>query len=259
MLIAVLEVRRVSAAILIGILATSALGWLVHAVDVNIRPFNPGDLAGTAFHLDIAGALGLKGGGVAVLEVLFVFLFVDFFGNVGPLVAVVSRIGAIDADGNILRLNRVLVVDSLAAMVGALLGTSSVGSYVESAAGVSAGGRTGLTAVTTGLLFLVALPMAPLVQSIPAAATAPALILVGGMMITAVADIDWKDPVIALPSFLTLVVTPLTFSLVDGLAFGIIMYVALLMASGQLTRKHLALCVLAGVFVARFAYLGLSA
>lgn len=258
-LIAVLEVRRVRASILIGIVATTVLGWLVHVVTINTNWLDPADLAGTAFKLDILGAMGLKGGGIAgILEVTFIFLFVDLVSSVGTTVAVASQTGVVDASGRIPRLNRVFLTDSVATMVGALLGTCTVTTYVESAAGVSSGGRTGLTAVTTGVLFLLALPLAPLVQSVPAAATAPALILVGGMMIRAVADIDWKDPVIAFPSFLIMVVTPLTFSIVDGLAFGIIMHVALLAVCARLTRQHVALCVLAAVFVARFAYLALG-
>jgi AGZA family xanthine/uracil permease-like MFS transporter len=140
-------------------------------------------------------------------------------------------------------------------MMGALVGTSTVTSYIESAAGVEAGGRTGLTAVVVGLLFLATLFFAPLVQAIPTAATAPALVLVGALMIGSVAEVEWKDPTAAIPAFLTLIVIPLSYSIANGLAFGITSYAALKLVRGQARRGDWLLFVLAGLFVLRFIYL----
>ena len=248
---------RVKGAILIGILAASAGGWALGLVTWAPQPYSLTEMTATAFRLDIGGALGVGGKGftVALLEILFVFLFVDLFDNVGTLVAVTKRAGLVAEDGTIPRLNRVLFADSIATMVGAMAGTSTVVSYIESASGVAAGGRTGLTAVVTGLLFLVTLFVAPWVQAIPAAATAPALILVGAMMMAPLAQVDWEDPGVAIPAFLTLITIPLTFSIANGLAFGITAYAALKLLRGRAGREDLLLFVLAALFVARFAYL----
>ncbi len=248
---------RVKGAILIGILAASAGGWALGLVTWAPQPYSLTEMTATAFRLDIGGALGLGGKSftLGLLEILFVFLFVDLFDNVGTLVAVTKRAGLVAEDGSIPRLNRVLFADSAATMVGALAGTSTVVSYIESASGVAAGGRTGLTAVVTGLLFLVTLFVAPWVQAIPAAATAPALILVGAMMMAPLAQVDWEDPGVAIPAFLTLITIPLTFSIANGLAFGITAYAALKLLRGRAGREDLLLFILAALFVVRFAYL----
>jgi AGZA family xanthine/uracil permease-like MFS transporter len=174
---------------------------------------------------------------------------------VGTLVAVTRRTGIIKPDGSIPRLKRVLVADSAATMVGAAAGTSTVVNYIESAAGVAAGGRTGLTAVVVGLLFLLALFIAPFAQAIPAAATAPALILVGALMMAPLASTDWSDPLVAIPAFLTLIGIPLTFSISSGIAFGVISYAVLKLARGQVTRADWLMLTLAALFVARFIWL----
>ena len=177
------------------------------------------------------------------------------FDNVGTLVAVSQKAGLTDKDGAIPRLNRVLLADSTATIVGSLAGTSTVVSYIESASGVAAGGRTGLTSVVVGLLFLAAIAFAPLVQAIPTAATAPALILVGAMMMSGLREIEWDDPGVAIPAFLTLIGIPLTFSIANGLAFGIISYAALRLVRGQARTTDWLLYLLAALFIARFAYL----
>ena len=247
---------RVRAAVLIGVLGVTVTAFVLH-----LTPFKPGayDLAAlttTAFKADLPAALGLGAGGLstAILEIIFVFLFVDFFDNLGTLVAVTKRAGLQGPDGNIPRLNRILLADSIATIVGATAGTSTTVSYIESATGVAAGGRTGLTAVVTGILFLITLFLAPYVQLIPAAATAPALILVGGMMIAPLAETDWADPVVAIPAFLTLTIIPLTFSIANGLAFGIVSYAALKVLKSGPKREDIALYVLAALFIARFAW-----
>ncbi|WP_184715820.1 NCS2 family permease [Caulobacter sp.] len=251
-----LMVWRVKGAILIGILIAAIAAWAL-----GLAKFMPGDyglaaLSTTAFKLDVPAALHLNGAmGMALAEVVFVFLFVDLFDNVGTLVAVTKKAGLVQPDGTIPRLNRILTADSIATIGGSLAGTSTVVSYIESASGVAAGGRTGLTAIVVGLLFLATLFFAPWVQAIPAAATAPALIIVGSMMLGALTDIDWDDPGVAIPAFLTVIAIPLTFSIANGLAFGITAYAGLALLRGQAKPKDWLLFVLAGLFVVRFVYM----
>jgi AGZA family xanthine/uracil permease-like MFS transporter len=255
LVIAVLNIRKVPGAVVIGILVTAALSWIFGVASFTPQPYSFSDLTETAFKLDIAGALHIGGNGFGILEIIFVFLFVDLFDNVGTLVGVTKEAGLIQPDGTIPRLNRILMSDSIATIFGSFLGTSTVTSYVESATGVAAGGRTGLTAVVTGLLFLLVLFFAPYAQIIPAAATAPALILVGSLMMAPLAEIEWKDPLVALPCFLTLAGIPLTFSIANGLAFGLTAYALLKLISGRATKRDAMLFVLAALFVFRFAYL----
>jgi len=256
LLIGGLQAWRVKGAMLIGILLTAAAGWALGLGHAPAGAYSLTAISATAFKLDIPGVLNLKGNlGLSLLEVVFVFLFVDFFDNTGTLVAVTKRAGLVDEAGKIPRLNRILIADSVATMGGALAGTSTVTSYIESAAGVAAGGRTGLTSVTVGVLFLVTLFVAPLVQAIPSAATAPALILVGALMMGAIVEVDWADPGVAIPAFLTVVAIPLTYSIANGLAFGITSYAALKLLRGQARAGDWLLFLLAALFVLRFAYL----
>lgn len=256
LVIGALQVWRVKGAMLIGILVIATAAWALGLAHMAPGGFGLTDISATALKLDVPAALNLKGGlGMTLLEIVFVFLFVDLFDNIGTLVAVTKRAGLIDGTGAIPRLNRVLIADSVATMAGALAGTSTVTSYVESASGVAVGGRTGLTSVTVGVLFLITLVFAPLVQAIPAAATAPALILVGALMLGALAEVDWADPGVAIPAFLTVVIIPLTYSIANGLAFGITSFAALKLVRGQARRGDTLLFVLAILFVARFVYL----
>ena len=256
LVIAVLMARKVRAAMLIGILVASLGGWFAGLTHAPGPGLGLSEISATAFKLDIPGALGLRGNlALTVVEIVFVFLFVDLFDNVGTLVAVTKRAGLVDADGTIPRLNRILYADSLAAMFGALVGVSTVTSYIESASGVAAGGRTGLTSVVVGLLFLATIFVAPLVALIPSAATAPALILVGSLMVGSLSEIDWVDPVVAIPAFLTLIAIPLTYSIANGLAFGIVSYALLTFFTGRARRKDWLVFVLAALFVVRFVYI----
>ncbi len=257
-IIAVLNAWKVRGAVLIGILGTTAVAWALHLVSFAPQPYSLAELTATAGKLDIPGALNIGKTGFGVLEIIFVFLFVDLFDNVGTLVAVSKKAGLVDADGKIPRLNRILTADSIATIFGSFLGTSTVTSYIESAAGVEAGGRTGLTAVVTGLLFLVALFFAPYAQLIPAAATAPALIIVGSMMMKPLTEIEWDDPVVAIPAFLTLIGIPLTFSIANGLAFGITAYALLKLLTGKARLGDIGLLILAGLFVFRFIYMSVA-
>ena len=250
-LMVALEVKKVKGAILIGVLTTTAIAWALGLVHWTPASGGFHSLAATAFKLDIVGAIN-KG----LLEIVFVFFFVDLFDNLGTLVAVTKRAGLIEADHSIPRLNRILLADATATVFGSLVGTSTVTSYVESTAGVAAGGRSGVTAIVTGMLFLGAIGAAPFVGIVPAAATAPALILVGSLMLATITEIRWSDPLVAVPSFLTLILIPLTYSIANGLGFGIISWAVLHLATGKYRRKDWLLYLLAALFLARFVYLG---
>src|SRR6202166_4782481 len=227
LLIASLMAWKVRGAILIGILGTTAVGVVFGLVRWQPQTYSFHDITATAFHLNIRGALSY-----GLVEIVFVFLFVDLFDNIGTLVAVGKK-ARLFVDNKIPRIERIFLADASATIVGSLTGTSTVVSYIESSAGVAAGGRTGVTAIVTGLLFVAALFVAPLVGAIPAAATAPALIIVGSLMISVVAEIEWNDPEIAIPAFLTMMTIPLTFSIANGLAFGFIGYTVLKVMRGK--------------------------
>jgi AGZA family xanthine/uracil permease-like MFS transporter len=253
---AALAAWRVRGAILIGIAATTLAAWLSGQISVAPQPYDLTAIGETAFQLDLAGVLGLSGShGLGLFEILFVFLFVDLFDNIGTLVGVTRRAGLIDEHGHVPKLNRILFTDSIATIFGSLVGTSTVTSYVESAAGVQAGGRTGLTAIVTGILFLLTMFVAPYAQLVPLAATAPALVLVGGLMMAPLADIDWEDGEVAIPAFITMAMIPFTFSIANGLAFGITAYALLKLLRGRIARSDWLLVVLAVLFVARFVWL----
>ena len=254
-LIMALTLMKVQGSILISILVTTAIGIATGMAPV--APMHQGwaDMGSTVLALDPAWAWRLFGHGWGVLEVVFVFLFVDLFENIGTLVTVTRKAGLVRPDGSIPGLNRMLYADSIASMIGALLGTTTVTSYVESATGVEVGGRSGLTAVVTGLLFLVALPFAPYAQLVPLAATAPALIVVGALMMAPLVEIDWNTGEEAIPAFLALVMIPLTFSIANGLAFGITAHALIKALRREFTRENALLFILAGLFVFRFAYI----
>ncbi|HVY41753.1 MAG TPA: NCS2 family permease [Hyphomicrobiaceae bacterium] len=245
-----LDVRKVPGAIIIGILATAlagiALGINAFAGVVSLPP----SIAPVLLQMDIAKALE-----IGLVAIVFTFFFVDVFDNTGTLVAVAHKAGLIGRDGKLPRINRALTVDSTAAMAGAALGTSTTTSYIESAAGVNAGGRTGLVAVTVAVLFLLALFFAPLAGSIPAFATAPALFYVACLMMSAVREIDFSDATEYVPAVVTIATMPLTFSIAHGLAFGFIAYAGIKLLAGRATELNAALVMLAALFVLKFALL----
>ena len=256
LVIASLQAMSVRGAMLIGILVTAILAWVLGVSHFAPAAYSIADLGSTAFKLDIPAALNLKGGiGLSLIEIVFVFLFVDMFDNVGTLVAVTKRAGLVDKDGSIPRLNRILLADSISMLVGAVAGTSPVTSYIESASGVAVGGRTGLTSIVVGILFLCTLFFAPIVQAIPAVATAPALILVGALMMGALAEVEWSDPLAAIPAFLTVIIIPLSYSIANGLAFGITSYAVLKLVRGQAQLSDWLVYLLAALCVGRFIYL----
>jgi AGZA family xanthine/uracil permease-like MFS transporter len=252
-LIAILQAYRVKASMLIGVLVTLAAGILFHQVNYVPSTFNPMAMRDTAFHLDIRGALKMH-----ALEIIFVFLFVDLFDNIGTLVAVTQRAGLIADDHTIPRLDKIFFADATSTVIGSLAGTSTVTSYIESSAGVAAGGRTGVTAIVTGILFFLSIFIAPIVGAIPDFATAPALILVGALMLAGIGIIEWDEPRIAIPAFLTIITIPLTYSIATGLSFGLISFAALELATGRGRRQHWMMYLLAVLFLLRFIYVSHS-
>jgi AGZA family xanthine/uracil permease-like MFS transporter len=250
LVIAALLAWRVRAAMLIGILATTVLGLVTGVAKWSPQFYSLSDLSATAFQLDIAATLR-----IGFLEIVFVFLFIDMFDNIGTLLAVGKKAGLFDKAHQIPRVNRILLSDAAATVVGSLSGTSTVVSYIESAAGVAAGGRSGVTAVVTGALFLVALFVAPVVGAIPAAATAPALIIVGSLMMSVVAEVEWSDPEVAVPAFLTMMAIPLTFSIANGLAFGFTAFTIIKVLRGKFRDVSWVVYALTAIFVIRFVYL----
>jgi adenine/guanine/hypoxanthine permease len=249
--IAALAARGVRAAILIGIAATTLVGAVSGLVTWSPQTYHLADIDATVGKLNIGAAWN-----IGLLEIVFIFLFVDLFDNVGTLVGVGTQAKLFDESNRIPRMPRILLADATATIVGSLAGTSTVTSYIESAAGVAAGGRSGVTAIVTGLLFILTLFVAPLVGAVPAAATAPALIVVGSLMMAHLREIAWDDTAIAIPAFLTLITIPLSFSIANGLAFGFTSYAVLRVLRGEFRKTNWLVYVLAALFIARFIYLG---
>ncbi|MXY16305.1 MAG: NCS2 family permease [Acidobacteria bacterium] len=249
-LIAALDARRVTGGPIIGILTVTAIG-----LALGVTPFRgivdlPPSVAPTLFVLDIGAALD-----IALFGVIFAFLFTDLFDTAGTLIGVAHQADLLDADGRLPRARKALVADSTATTVGALLGTSPVTSYIESAAGVKAGGRTGLTAVTVAVLFLATLFLSPLADTIPAYATAAALLFVTCIMARSLVDIDWSDVTEYAPAVVLAVTIPLSFSIADGIAAGFITYAVIKLLSGRAREASPAVLVLAVLFVVRFIWL----
>ena len=248
---AALLCARVRAAILIGVVATWLMALITHTFQWQPQPYNLSDISATAGQLNIRGALS-----IGLVEIVFVFLFVDLFDNVGTLLAVGKKAGLFTRANDVPRLNRILYSDAIATLAGATAGTSTVVSYVESSAGVAAGGRSGVTAIVTGLLFAIASFVAPLAGAIPTSATAPALIVVGSMMMTVVTEIAWAEPEIAIPSFLTMIAIPLTFNIANGLAFGFCAWTLLKLVRGRFREVNWMVYLLTALFITRFWYMG---
>ncbi|HKX09055.1 MAG TPA: NCS2 family permease [Stellaceae bacterium] len=237
-------------AIIIAILGTTAVGIVLGASSFVGLVSAPPSLAPTWLALDLQGALS-----TGVLTIIFVFFFVDLFDNTGTLVGVAHRAGLIDKEGKIPRLGRVFMADSTATIVGSVLGTSTVTSYIESAAGVRAGGRTGLVGVVVAVLFLLSLFLSPLAQTVPAYATAPALLFVGCLMARGLSEIDWEDVTEYAPAVVTALAMPFTFSIANGIALGFIAYAAVKLLSGRFSEAKPAVVILAILFVIRYALL----
>ncbi|OUM98747.1 MAG: guanine permease [Firmicutes bacterium ZCTH02-B6] len=247
---------HVRGAILWGILATTVAGALLGYVPWPERIIEVPSLAAwatVAGKLDIPGALRL-----GFFEIVLVFLFVDFFDTMGTLVGVSTRAGFLDENGRLPRARSAMLSDALSTVFGSLVGTSTVTTYVESASGVSAGGRTGLTAVTVAVAFVLSLFFAPIVRMVAdfPPATAPALIVVGALMMQVIGRIKWEDVSEAFPAFITVIAMPLTYSIATGIALGFISYPVVKLISGKGREVHWLVYVLAILFALRFAFLG---
>jgi adenine/guanine/hypoxanthine permease len=250
-LIVALEYRKVLGGVIIGILVVTIVSIVAgHQKFAGVFDVPP-DPSPVFLQMDLAGAMS-----VGLVTVVFAFLFVDLFDNTGTLIALAHRGGFMRPDGTVPRLNRALISDSAAAMIGAAVGTSTTTSYIESASGINAGGRTGLTAFTVAVLFLLALFVAPLAGSIPAYATAPALLYVACLMARGLVEIEWDDITDAAPAVITAIAMPFTFSIAEGIAFGFIAYTVIKLVAGKVAEIHPAVGVLAVLFVVKYVVIG---
>jgi adenine/guanine/hypoxanthine permease len=250
---AIMMARNIKGSLLIGIVVTTLIGI---PMGVTIIPENAAFFSLPDFHNLAVGALDIKGAlNMGIWTVVFTFTFVELFDTFGTLVGTANKAGLIDKDGNSPKIGKAMLVDAFGVSFGALMGTSTITAYVESAAGIGEGGRTGLTAVTTGLFFLLALIIAPLATMIPNAATAPALIIVGVLMASSVLDIDFSDFTEGFPAFMTFVLMPLTYSIANGIAGGIIFYTVLKVATGKAKQVHWMMYLLFALVVIRYIFL----
>src|SRR5215831_2390749 len=248
---AALMARGYRAAIIIGVFLVTAVAILLNLSKSPTGALQTPDVSSTFMKLDVGGALRL-----GAFDVIFIFLFVDLFDTIGSLMGLGRQAEYLTPDGKMPRVNRALLADAIATITGSIFGTSTVVTYIESATGVSEGGRTGLTAVSVAALFVLAMFFAPVTGAIPPIATAPALIIVGALMIGAVTSIKWEDMTEAIPAFLTMLAMPLTFSIANGLALGFIFYPLLKVLTGKWREASPLVYVLAGLFVLRYVYLG---
>ena len=248
-LIAGLSVRQVPGAIMLGVLAITVLGVLTGMVEYQGLVAAPPSIAPTLMQLDIAGAFE-----VGMVSVIIAILFVNLFDTAGTLLGVATRANLVTEQGEIQNMDKALQADSSSSVVGALFGCAPVTSYVESAAGVAAGGRTGLTAVTVGILFLLAMFFSPLAGMVPAYATAGALIYVALLMMSGMQGLDYEDATELIPSLLTIIMIPLTFSIANGIAVGFISYVAIKVIAGRFSEVSFGAWFLAVIFLAKFAF-----
>ena len=248
--ITALAARGFRGAVILGIAAASITGWLSGEAEFIGFASTPPSIQPVFFQLDILQALDLS-----MLSVILTLLLVDLFDTAGTLVGVATRANLVDKNGRLHRLDRALLADSSATAVGALLGTSSTTSFVESAAGVESGGRTGLTACAVGILFLVCLLFAPLAQSVPAYAASAALLFVAGSMAQSLLEIEWQDLTEAAPAIMTALMMPFSFSIADGIGLGFISFVLIKAVSGRKQDIPIALWIIAAVFAAKFALL----
>jgi AGZA family xanthine/uracil permease-like MFS transporter len=250
-LIVALEHRKVIGGVIIGILVITIVSIIAGYQKFGGIVDMPPSIAPVFLQMDLAGAIH-----VGLITVIFAFLFVDLFDNTGTLIALAHRGGFMRRDGTVPRLNRALMSDSAAAMIGAAVGTSTTTSYIESASGIAAGGRTGLTALTVAVLFLLALFIAPLAGSIPPYATAPALLYVACLMTRGLVEVEWDDITEAAPAVITALAMPFTFSIAEGIAFGFIAYALIKVVAGRFSDIHPAVGILAVLFVIKYMVIG---
>lgn len=263
----ILYIKGFKGAILIGIIATWILGMIMQAVGVyrvdveggfyslfpNLAFVDLTDLGktfGQCFRADLSGVSVIN-----FIVVLLSFLFVDIFDTLGTLVGVATKADMLDSDGKLPRIKQALLADAIATSAGAIIGTSTTTTYVESSAGVAAGGRTGLSSVVTGLLFLVSIFFAPIFTAIPGFATAPALIFVGFLMVSSVIKIDFSDLTEAVPAYLCMLAMPLMYSIAEGIAMGVVSYVVINLLCGKAKKITPLMYVLAVLFICKYIFL----
>lgn len=248
-MIVALEYRRVHGSIIISILTVTVLSIVLGLSEFKGVFSMPPSMAPTYMQMDVMGALN-----AGLIGVIFVFFFVDLFDTTGTLIGVSYRAGLLDKDGKLPRLKKALLADSVAITAGAVMGTSSTTAYIESAAGTAVGGRTGLTSLVVALLFLAALWFAPLAGTVPAYATAPALLYVAVLMARGLAEIEWDDLTEAAPAVVTAFAMPFTFSIADGIAFGFISYTMIKLMAGRHKDLSLSVWVITGLWIMKFAF-----
>jgi len=249
-LITALHYRKVTGSVIIGILGVTVIGAFFGLVEYNGVMAMPSGLGATFLQLDILGAIEL-----GLFAVIFAFLFVDLFDTSGTLVAVAKEGKLLDKDGKLPRLGKALMADSSASVAGSLLGTSTTTSYIESGAGIAVGGRSGLTALTVSVLFLLALFFSPLAQMIPAYATAAALIFVAVLMISSIASVDWSDLTEAAPVVVTAIMMPLTYSIAEGIAIGFLTYAAVKVLAGKGREVNISVYIISALALLKYIWL----
>ena len=250
LIISILSIRKIPGAIIIGILAVTLIGVLLELVEIKGIFALPPDVIPVLMQLDILGALD-----IAMISVIMSFLFVNLFDTAGTLFGVATRANLVQDSGDIKDLDKALKVDSSSSIFGSFLGCAPVTSYVESSSGIEAGGRTGLTAVIVGILFLLATFLSPLAAAVPAYATSGALIYVSILMLSGMESLNWNDQSELLPALVIVVMIPLTFSIANGIALGFLAYVSLKVFVGEISKISLGAWFLTAIFVAKFIFL----
>ena len=249
-IIAILASRNIHAAVLVSIIVTTLLGWMMGDVHYNGIVSAPPSVTSVVGHVDLAGAfnLGLAG-------VIFSFMLVNLFDSSGTLIGVTDKAGLADEKGKFPRMKQALFVDSISSVTGAFVGTSSVTAYIESSSGVSVGGRTGLTAVVVGILFLLVIFLSPLAGMVPPYAAAGALIYVGVLMTSSLARVNWQDLTESVPAFITAVMMPFSFSITEGIALGFISYCVMKIGTGRLRDLSPCVVIVALLFVLKIVFI----
>ncbi|EDP9848891.1 NCS2 family permease [Salmonella enterica subsp. enterica serovar Arechavaleta] len=249
-IIAILASRNIHAAVLVSIIVTTLLGWMMGDVHYNGIVSAPPSVTSVVGHVDLAGSfnLGLAG-------VIFSFMLVNLFDSSGTLIGVTDKAGLADAKGKFPRMKQALFVDSISSVTGAFVGTSSVTAYIESSSGVSVGGRTGLTAVMVGILFLLVIFLSPLAGMVPPYAAAGALIYVGVLMTSSLARVNWQDLTESVPAFITAVMMPFSFSITEGIALGFISYCVMKIGTGRLRDLSPCVVIVALLFVLKIVFI----
>ncbi|ECW0241095.1 NCS2 family permease [Salmonella enterica subsp. enterica] len=249
-IIAILASRNIHAAVLVSIIVTTLLGWMMGDVHYNSIVSAPPSVTSVVGHVDLAGSfnLGLAG-------VIFSFMLVNLFDSSGTLIGVTDKAGLADEKGKFPRMKQALFVDSISSVTGAFVGTSSVTAYIESSSGVSVGGRTGLTAVVVGILFLLVIFLSPLAGMVPPYAAAGALIYVGVLMTSSLARVNWQDLTESVPAFITAVMMPFSFSITEGIALGFISYCVMKIGTGRLRDLSPCVVIVALLFVLKIVFI----